>query len=49
MAFVKPEDQENKIKGLSAPSKYRKNSFKRGKDGNVVVRGQFDNHYYSDY
>mgnify|MGYP003625337565 FL=1 len=49
MAFVKPEDQENKIKGLSEPSKYRKNSFKRGKDGNVVVRGQFDNHYYSDY
>jgi hypothetical protein len=49
MAFVKPEDQESKIKGLSEPSKYRKNYFKRGKDGNVVVRGQFDNHYYSDY
>jgi hypothetical protein len=41
MAFVKPEDQK------SRQGKYKTNSFKRGKDGNVVVKGQFDNHYYS--
>lgn len=41
MSFVKPEDQK------SRQGKYRTNYFKRGKDGNVVVKGQFDNHSYS--
>ena len=41
MSFVKPEDQK------SRQGKYRTNYFKRGKDGNVGVKGEWDNHYYS--
>lgn len=42
MSFVKPEDQK------SRQGKYRTNYFKRGRDGNVVVRGEFDNHNFSN-
>ena len=41
MSFVKPEDQE------SRQGKYRTNYFERQKDGNVGVKGEFDNHWWS--
>ena len=41
MSFVKPEDQK------SRQGKYRTNYFERQKDGNVGVKGEWDNHYYS--